>query len=270
MNSESVPGRKIRLLLEYDGSAYVGWQRQTNGPSIEGALEDALATLEGTRVPLRVAGRTDAGVHATGQVVSFWLRRQIPSERLASALNSLLPRDITVHLAETVAPTFDARDDATSKRYRYRIYQARQPSALERRRAWYRRAPLDVEAMREAARHLVGHLDFEAFRSAHCDAPHARRMVYGIAIHEAPRPPRGRVIELDFHANAFCRHMVRILTGTLVEVGQGRRTPEDVRRILESRDRREAGVTAPPHGLTLIEVRYDPAERRDWTSTPTP
>lgn len=257
MSGTALP-RNLRLLLEYDGSAYVGWQQQDNGPSIQGELGRAIAKITGEKPVLQVAGRTDAGVHAFGQVTSFRLVHRIPTDSLASALNSVLPRDITVHRADEVADEFDARHSAHSKRYRYRVYRADQPAAHEYRRAWHRRLPLDVAAMRRAATHLLGEQDFESFRSVHCDAVHARRNMVAIEITVNPRPPSGEHIDLVFHANAYCRHMVRILSGTLVEVGMGKRTPDDIAVILAARDRRLAGVTAPPHGLTLLEVLYGP------------
>jgi tRNA pseudouridine38-40 synthase len=248
--------RTIRLLVEYDGSAYVGWQAQESGPSIQAKLAEAVLAVTSHAATLRVAGRTDAGVHALGQVVAFRTTSPIPGARFAAALNSYLPPDISVHRSDEAPDDFDPRFSALSKRYRYRIYQGRAPAALERTRAWYRRQPLDLEAMRAAAERLIGEHDFNAFRSVHCDASHARRAVFGIDITQTPRPPAGWTIDLEFHANAFCRHMVRILTGTLVEVGLGRRSPESVEAILAGRDRRQAGVTAPPHGLTLLGVEY--------------
>jgi len=251
------PERNIRLLLEYNGTPYVGWQLQENGRSVQGELLRAVTVITGAHATLNVAGRTDAGVHAIGQVVSFRTRHRISIDSVAPALTSVLPRDITVHRAEEAPPEFDARHSAHSKRYRYRVYQAAQPAALDWTRSWYRRRPLDVEAMRAAASLLLGERDFESFRSAHCDAAHAFRRMFSIDITETPRPPLGSYVDLTFHANAYCRHMVRILSGTLVGVGMGKRAPGDMSAILAARDRRAAGVTAPPQGLTLLEVLYD-------------
>lgn len=248
--------RNIRLVLEYDGTGYLGWQRQANGPSIQAALEDALFEITGQRPVLSVAGRTDAGVHAAGQVINFRIASRILDWRFAPALNHHLPPSISVHLAEEVPLEFDARRDSLSKRYRYRIYRAREPAALELNRAWHVRTPLDLEAMRAAASHLIGELDFEAFRSVHCDAEHAFRAMYSIDLEQRPRPPCGEHIDITFHANAFCRHMCRIIAGTLGEVGMGKREPADVQRVLARRDRTRSGVTAPPGGLTLLEVIY--------------
>ncbi len=248
--------RNIRVVVEYDGSRYLGWQAQADGPSIQTALADALFAITGERPHVEAAGRTDAGVHAIAQVVCFKVDSLIPAERFAPALNAHLPEDITVHGSEEVPLAFSARHDSTGKRYRYRIYNARQPAGLEALRAWHVRQPLDLEAMRTAATHLVGELDFESFRSAQCDAEHARRAMFAITIEATPRPPVGRYVDITFHANAFCRHMCRILAGTLTEVGRKRYTPDDVRTILEARDRTRAGITAPPWGLTLLEVQY--------------
>ncbi|MFC1611572.1 tRNA pseudouridine(38-40) synthase TruA [Myxococcota bacterium] len=248
--------RNIKLLLEYNGARYSGWQQQENADTIEGRLLDAADQLLGKRHSLRVAGRTDAGVHAIGQVASFHTESRVAIARFAPGLNNFLPDDISVHEAIEVPTSFDARDDSKSKRYGYRAYSGPQPAALELERAWQMRDPLDIEAMRRAALRLIGHLDFEAFRSAHCDAAHARRHMYSIDITRYPRPPRGEHLKILFHANAYCRYMCRIIAGTLIEVGRGKRSIDSVQETLESRDRTRAGMTAPPNGLTLLEVLY--------------
>jgi tRNA pseudouridine38-40 synthase len=250
------PGRNLRLLLEYNGARYYGWQLQNGRPTIQGRLLDALEQMIGERPSLRVAGRTDAQVHAVGQVVSFRTCSQIEAYRFAPGLNNYLPDDISVHEAREVPADFDARNDSQSKWYGYRVYRGPQPAALELERAWQLRDELDIEAMRAAAAFLIGHLDFNAFRSVHCDSDHAIRHVYAITIDRLPRPPRGEHVQILFHANAYCRHMCRILAGTLVEVGRAQRSVESVRAALESRDRTRAGMTAPAHGLTLLEVIY--------------
>lgn len=245
----------FRLIFEYDGSRYIGWQQQENLVSVEGTLRAALEQLLQQKVDLIVAGRTDAGVHARAQVVNFFAETELPARKLAPGLNYYLPRDISVHLGEEVPDSFNAKLDSLSKIYRYRVYQGPQRAALATR-SWHVRKPLNVEAMRAAAEHLIGELDFNAFRSVHCDASHAVREMFSIDIRQVPRPPVGHTVDIFFHANAYCRHMCRILAGTLVEVGMGRRSPQDVQRILASRDRTQAGITAPPSGLTLMEVRY--------------
>ena len=248
--------RNIRIVVEYDGGRYLGWQAQAEGPSIQSTLGDALFAITGERPHLEAAGRTDAGVHALAQVVCFKVDSAIAGERFAPALNAHLPEDISVHLSEEVPYEFSARHDSKGKRYRYRIYNARQPAGLEAMRAWHVRQPLDLAAMRAAAAHLLGEVDFESFRSAQCDAEHARREMFAIIVESSPRPPAGTYVDLTFHANAFCRHMCRILAGTLTEVGRKRFTPDDVRAIRDARDRTRAGITAPPWGLTLLEVLY--------------
>jgi len=254
---DAQPPRNVRLLIEYDGTGYVGWQTQENGPSVQAELTRALTDLTGEEPALRVAGRTDAGVHALGQVASFVTRSRIPPEKFAPALNTLLPNDISVHRSDEVPADFDARHSARGKRYRYRVYLGPQPAALESTRAWYVKRALDLEAMRAAAAPLIGEHDFESFRSAQCDAEHAVREMIAIAIDATPRPPVGTHVDIVFHANAFCRHMCRILAGTLVEVGLGRRTPASIEATLAGRKRALAGITAPAHGLTLLQVFYE-------------
>jgi tRNA pseudouridine38-40 synthase len=249
--------RNIRLLVEYDGSRYHGWQWQDGQATIQGALIGALEKMTGTRPVIWVAGRTDAGVSALAQVANFHTESTILTYRFATGLNALLPPDISVHRAEDVPMSFNSKVDSLAKRYRYRVYQGPQRSALEPR-AWHIKRRLDLEAMQRAAAHLIGELDFESFRSTECDAEHAVRRMISITIERSARPPVGEVVEITFHANAFLRHMCRILSGTLVEVGMGRRSSDDVAAALAARDRTRAGMTAPPFGLTLLEVMYPP------------
>lgn len=248
--------RNIRLLLEYDGKNYAGWQLQNGTPTVQGALQNAIEKLTGKASSVVVAGRTDAGVHAVSQVCNFRTESRIDLERYTPGLNHYLPDDISVHQSAEVDLEFHARHDAKRKHYRYRIYRGPQPAALESR-AWNIRAPLDVGAMRSGAKHLVGELDFESFRSVHCDAAHARRTMISIDIEQRPRPPLGEHVDIDFVADSYCRHMCRIIAGTLVETGLGKRDPSEVKDALDSRDRTTAGVTAPPTGLTLMPV-FDP------------
>lgn len=250
------PLRNIVLVVEYDGGTYLGWQRQKDGPSIEAELERAIRAVTQSKESLTAAGRTDAGVHAIGQVVSFRTASTIESHRFSHALNAHLPSTITVHTSREMPPSFDPRLDSLSKRYRYRVYQGPHLPALEHGRVWHHRTMLDVEAMRTASRFLIGEIDFESFRSVHCDADHAVREMFSIELTSSPRAPAGTYLDIEFHANAYCRHMCRILAGTLCDVGRGRFTAGDIARIRDARDRREAGVTAPPGGLTLIEVLY--------------
>jgi tRNA pseudouridine38-40 synthase len=248
--------RNLKLTVEYDGSAYAGWQFQANLPTVQLRLMQAVERMTGSKPIFSVAGRTDAGVHAEGQVVSFHTRSGIEAQRFVPGLNSLLPRDISVHSVEEVAPGFDARHDSVSKRYRYQVYVGRGRAALLEQRAWHIRHAFDLPALRAAAALLVGEHDFNAFRSTACDAPHARRNMLSIDIDQCPRPPAGEIVAITFHANAFCRHMCRIIAGTLVEVAIDKRRVQDVADALLSRDRTRAGMTAPPRGLTLLTVHY--------------
>jgi tRNA pseudouridine38-40 synthase len=242
----------VKLVLEYDGTRYVGWQVQPNGPSIQAEIERALATLR--KAPRRVtaAGRTDAGVHALGQVASFPEERPLPLAAYVKGMNALLPEDVAVRAASIEPDGFDARRSARGKRYRYVIEHLATRAPLTRARAWQLFGPLDVGPMREAAAHLVGRHDFAAFQAADCASEHAVRDLRRLdVLGEA-----GGRIELVVEATAFVKHMVRNLAGTLVEVGQGRREASSMPALLASRDRTRAGKTAPPQGLFLEEVFY--------------
>jgi tRNA pseudouridine38-40 synthase len=242
----------VKLVIEYDGTRYVGWQVQPNGPSVQAEVERALATLH--KAPRRVtaAGRTDAGVHARGQVVSFAEEQPLPLSAYLKGMNALLPADVAVRAASLEREGFDARRSARGKRYRYVIENGGTRAPLGRLQAWQLFAALDVAAMREAVVHLVGRHDFAAFQAADCACEHAVREVRRLDVLGEP----GGRIELVFEATAFVKHMVRNVVGTLVEVGLGKRTPGSLPALLASRDRRTAGRTAPPQGLFLEEVFY--------------
>ena len=242
----------VKLVIEYDGTRYVGWQVQPNGPSIQAEVERALETLH--KAPRRVtaAGRTDAGVHALGQVASFPEERPLPLAAYVKGMNALLPEDIAVRAASIEPDGFDARRFARGKRYRYVIENGETRAPLDRLRAWQLFGRLDVGAMREGAAHLVGRHDFASFQASDCACDHAVRDVRRIEVEGAP----GGRIELVFEATAFVKHMVRNVVGTLVEVGQGKRAPGSLPALLAARDRRAAGPTAPPQGLCLEEVFY--------------
>ena len=260
----------VRLTVEYDGSNYAGWQRQAGLYTVQGQLEAALVAITGEDVAslrLACAGRTDAGVHAMGQLCSFVTDNTRPARRFAPALNHLLPLDIRVHLAEQTQHDFDVRRASEAKWYSYLVYTGAHPSALLRRRAWHLRRRLSLTAMQKGAQQLQGEHDFESFRSAHCEAAHARRRLFAVRLTAADTVPFGETLVVDLYGNAFCRHMCRILVGTLVEVGYGVRPPEDVARVLAARDRRAAGITAPPQGLTLRRV-YLPGDGvpRPWVA----
>jgi tRNA pseudouridine38-40 synthase len=245
--------RTVRLVLEYDGTDLCGWQRQENGPSVQQHLEDALARMTGAATPTVGASRTDAGVHALGQVASFETTARIPCDGFRLGLNSMLPPSIAVLAADEPPPGFHPRFSATGKHYRYSLLTRSSRSPLLRQRAWHRPGVrLDLAAMRETAAYLIGERDFSAFRAAGCTARTTIRRIDEIAIQETG-PDR---LDIDVRGNAFLRNMVRILVGTLVEVGDGRFEPMQVAEIVKSGDRTRAGQTAPAHGLCLVEVVY--------------
>ena len=249
--------RHIRLVVEYDGTNLSGWQRQDNGPSVQQHLEEALAQMLQHDVQVTGASRTDAGVHALAQIATFRTERAIPLHGIRRGLNSLLPERIAIRAADEVSEDFHPRFSATGKHYRYAILTRPDRSPLLRDRAWHHADPLALEPMREAARALIGEHDFAAFRAAGCSAKTTLRRVDAIDF-TRPEPD---LLAIDVRGNAFLRHMVRIIVGTLSECGTGRRPVSDVSEILASRDRTRAGVTAPAHGLTLVEVRYDGLRR---------
>jgi len=242
---------RVRLTLEYDGTDFVGWQLQPNGRSVQAVLESALAELLGAPVSADAAGRTDAGVHALGQVVAFDAPRALPGKAYLRGLSSLLPPDVAVVAAEEVPDDFDPRRWATGKRYRYLISRRPGRSPLLRRTHWELFASLDVEAMRSAAPALLGPHDFSSFRAANCEAPHPRRTLRELGLHED-----GDVLRIEVEGTAFLKHMVRNVVGSLVEVGRGKRPPEWIAEVLAAKDRTLAGPTAPAHGLTLVAVTY--------------
>ena len=252
--------RHVRLVVEYDGTGLCGWQRQSNGPTVQGALEAALGTLLAHEVSVAGASRTDAGVHARGQVASFRTERTIPLHGIRRGLNSLLPPAIAIVEASEAGDDFHPRFSATGKHYRYLLHTRADRSPRWRDRAWHHPRPLDRGAMREAAACLIGEHDFAAFRAAGCTAKRTVRRLDDIAISDLPGDVADRessIIAVDVRGNAFLRNMVRILVGTLVEVGERRRPASQVAEILASKDRTRAGITAPAAGLELISVRYD-------------
>ena len=241
----------IKLTVEYDGTNYCGWQIQPNGKSIQAVLEDAISTFLGTRTRVTGSGRTDAGVHALGQVANFFGECLFDRHRLLRGLNALTPADITIKEVEIVPDSFDARRDGRSRVYRYYILNRSMSSPFYLNRAWHVHEPLDVSAMREAICCLVGEHDFSSFRAAGCEASHPIRQVYQNSLEG-----RGDLLIYTIEATAFLRHMVRNITGTLVEVGRGLRTSASFNESLDARDRTKAGATAPPHGLFLVKVNY--------------
>jgi tRNA pseudouridine38-40 synthase len=252
--------RHIRLVVEYDGTGLSGWQRQTNGPTVQGHLEAALGQLLQHDVAVAGASRTDAGVHARGQVASFRTERPIPLHGIRRGLNSLLPDTIAIVEATEAPDGFHPRFSATGKHYRYLLHTRGERAPRWRDRAWHHPAPLDRAAMRTAAAALLGDHDFAAFRAAGCTANTTVRRIDQVEVTEPPGEFPGDVpalLVVDVRGNAFLRNMVRIVVGTLVEVGEGRRPPGQVAEILASKDRTRAGITAPAHGLELVSVRYD-------------
>jgi tRNA pseudouridine38-40 synthase len=245
--------RQIKLVIEYDGTTLCGWQRQPNGPTVQQHIEEALAKILTHDVRITGASRTDAGVHARGQVASFQTERPIELHGIRRGLNSLLPDVIAIRDVSEVALDFHPRFSATGKHYRYSIYRGADRSPRWRERAWHHPLPLDLPAMRVAAGALVGEHDFAAFRAVGCAAKTTVRRIHGIDLLEGPDD----VLTVDVRGNAFLRNMVRIVVGTITEVGRGYREAGQVAEILAGRDRTQAGMTAPAHGLELIEVRYD-------------
>ena len=243
---------RYKLTIEYDGAPFVGWQRQDNGPSIQGAIEDAVFAFCGERVGVHGAGRTDTGVHALGQVAHVDLAGEKPTDTVRAAINfHLKPNPIVVTEAAIAPADFHSRFSATARRYRYLILNRRAPAALDRGRVWHVPVPLDADAMAAAASLLIGRHDFNSFRSAACQAASPLKTLDRLDVTRD-----GAQIRLDVAARSFLHNQVRILVGTLQLVGRGQWSKGDVADVLAARDRTRAGPTAPPQGLCLMEVRY--------------
>lgn len=248
---ETGPRATYRVVLEYDGTDFCGFQFQPGLRTIAGELEGALTRLFDRPVKVTAAGRTDAGVHASGQVVSFVSHDAFPVDKLSIALNTSLPPDITARDAARVDARFSARLSALERRYRYVVLERRDPSAVLRRFAHHEHRPLDLERMRAAAAHLVGRHDFLTFCGVLPERGNTVRTIDSLRIER-----EGITLVLTIAGKGFVHRMVRIITGTLLDVGAGRHTPDDVVAMLAARDRRAAGPTAPAAGLTLVEVVY--------------
>jgi tRNA pseudouridine38-40 synthase len=238
---------RLKLTLEYDGSGFRGWAAQPELRTVEGEVRAALVSTFGSWENLAVAGRTDTGVHAVGNVVSVDVEGGPPAERAAEALNTALPDDVAIVSAEPAAPDFHARHSARSRSYRYRIWRRRAPSPFEQRRAWWYPRPLDEEALADAADLLLGEHDFRAFTPTETQHEVFRRNILRAQWHR-----RGDALEFEITADSFLRHMVRTLVGTMVEL-----PPERIGPLLDGRPRNDGGSTAPPWGLYLTSVAYD-------------
>ena len=243
---------RYKLTLEYDGTPFVGWQMQANGASVQGRLAEAIKSFSGEEAIPRGAGRTDAGVHALGQVAHFDLVKNWPDDKVRDALNAVLrPDPISVLFCEHVATDFDARFSAKVRQYLYRIIDRRSPLALERMRAWGVFRPLDAKAMDEAAQVLVGYHDFTTFRSTECQADSPKKTLDRLT---ASR--NGEIIRVEASARSFLHNQVRSMVGSLKLVGEGKWSAAGLRAALAAKDRARCGPVAPAHGLYLVKVDY--------------
>ena len=244
--------RRIFITIEYDGTPFVGWQRQVTGMSVQQVLEEAAAELTGGDILVQGAGRTDSGVHATGQVAHLDVPDKFDANRVMEALNALIgDHPVTIRDAREVDGEAHARFSATERRYLYRLLPRRQPPALDHGRVWHHRSALDAGAMQVAAAHLVGRHDFTSFRASQCQADSPVRTLDELRIE-----PQGEEIHIHAAARSFLHHQVRNIVGTLALVGVGKWTEDDVAAALAAKDRSAAGPTAPPEGLYLTGVTY--------------
>lgn len=241
-----------KFTIEYDGRPFIGWQRQDNGPSVQAALEQAILKLTTEEVTVAAAGRTDAGVHANGQVAHADISKHFDPFRMQEALNAhLRPHPVSILSAEPASDTFHARFDATARHYIYRIVNRRSPLTFDAGLAWQVAADLDTGAMQEASQHLVGHHDFTTFRAAECQAKSPMKTLDAFNVSK-----NGDMMEVRASARSFLHHQVRSMVGSLKLVGTGKWKPADLRQALEARDRKACGPVAPPDGLYLVRVDY--------------
>lgn len=244
--------RNIRLMLQYEGTRYQGWQRQqSTDNTIQGKLEQLLTKMCGGPVEVHGSGRTDAGVHARGQVANFYTDSQMPVEEMLDYINRYLPEDIAVTGISEAAPRFHSRLNACGKHYEYRIINSAIPDVFQRRYALEVPEALDVQAMERAAAYLLGEHDFKSFTSARRGRKSTVRRIDEIRIIK-----EGSLLRFSFKGNGFLHHMIRIVMGTLLEVGTGKREAENIKQVLEAKDRTQAGPLAPAKGLTLMEVYF--------------
>lgn len=244
--------KNFKITVEYDGASYHGWQRQKNDRTIQEEIEKALFTMTGKKIALTASGRTDAGVHALGQVANFNCDTDLSSQAFQNGLNSLTRDDIVIISCNIVDENFHSRFDAKSKTYNYRILNRDLPVAINRQYAWFIKKKLDLDAIRLAVRHIIGAHDFKAFEGTGSPKSHTTRRVFKAEIAEQGNG----LIVFEIKADGFLRFMVRNIVGTLVDVGLGKITSDDFKEILLSKDRSMAGATAPPQGLFLMKVKY--------------
>ena len=244
--------KRVMLTVAYDGTNYCGWQLQPTGETIEGVLNAQLSHLLGEDIHVIGASRTDAGVHAKGAIAVFDTETKIPAEKISYAVNKSLPEDIRVVGSKEVLPDFHPRKVPCKKTYEYRIYHAPFPMPTERFYAHWIYTPLDIDKMQEAARYLVGEHDFKSFCSVHTQAQSTIRTIYDIEVKE-----ENQLVTIRVCGNGFLYNMIRIIAGTLIEVGQGKRTPDEIEEMLHSCERSASGPTAPAKGLCLLGYEFD-------------
>jgi len=245
---------RYKLMIEYDGAGFLGWQAQANSITVQGVLESAIEVLHGAHITLHGAGRTDTGVHALGQVAHFDSPKTWDPFVLCNAINgNVRPHAVSVISAEEIGEDFQARFSATGRRYLYRILNRRAPATIDRQKVWHVPMPLDVDAMHEAAQHLVGQHDFTTFRAAECQAKSPVKTLDRFDVMRFDE-----MVEIRAEARSFLHHQVRSMVGSLVQVGTGKWHPVEIKQALQARDRSRCGPVCPPDGLYLVEVVYGP------------
>ncbi len=242
---------RIKLIIAYDGTNYVGWQYQPNGISVQQRLEQALQQLTGIIHTVYSAGRTDSGVHARGMVCHLTTERELPLSAWREGVNRFLPDDIAVRHVELVDDQFHARFSARGKHYRYTILRDQIRSPLERKNSWLVKKPVDLEKMQQAAQNFIGQHDFALFRTSGCSAKTTIREIYSIDFSE-----EGSLLHIDIRGSGFLRNMIRMMVGTLVQIGRGKRPVTEIQRLLEETGSEATALTAPAHGLCLMEVWF--------------